>query len=167
VVALGIQENPLRVRLLGPARTPIDVRSAGTRHVIAAMRTHGVRRLVVQSSYGVGPTRDRLRWIDAAFFSLVLKPQIADTELQEQSVRSSDLDWVVAQPVHLTDALDDALPFASTRGETRAMSVSRRSVGRYLAQAVVSPSLVHTRSHFHARPKADRSFSGPSVCSCT
>lgn len=143
VVALGIQENPFRVRLLGPARTPLDVRSAGTRHVIAAMRKHGVRRLVVQSSYGVGPTRDRLRWIDAAFFNLVLKPQIADTELQERSVLESGLDWVVAQPVHLTDAVDDALPFASTHGETRATSVSRRSVGRYLAQAVASPSLVH------------------------
>lgn len=143
VVALGIQENALRVRLFGPARTPLDVRSTGTRHVIAAMQTQGVRRLVVQSSYGVGPTRERLRWLDAAFFNLVLKPQIADTELQEQSVRGSGLDWVVAQPVHLTDAQDDALPFASMDGETRAMSVSRRSIGRYLAQAVARPDLVH------------------------
>src|SRR5262249_9053639 len=35
VVTLGISENPLRVRLFGPAHTPIDVRSRGTRHVIA------------------------------------------------------------------------------------------------------------------------------------
>ena len=54
IVTLGIAENPFRVRLFGTARTPIDVRSAGTRNVIAAMQKHGVRRLVVQSSYGVG-----------------------------------------------------------------------------------------------------------------
>src|SRR5688572_29244992 len=33
IVTLGISENPLRIRLLGPARTPPDVRSAGTRNV--------------------------------------------------------------------------------------------------------------------------------------
>ena len=38
IVALGISENPLRVRLFGPARTPADVRSIGTRGV----RTYSV-----------------------------------------------------------------------------------------------------------------------------
>ncbi|MBW1876640.1 MAG: SDR family oxidoreductase, partial [Deltaproteobacteria bacterium] len=54
IVTLGIAENPMRVRMFGAAKTPNDVRSAGTRNVIAAMRKHGVGRLVVQSSYGVG-----------------------------------------------------------------------------------------------------------------
>ena len=57
IVTLGISENPFRVRLFGTARTPIDVRSAGTRNVIAAMQKLGERRLVVQSSYGVGESR--------------------------------------------------------------------------------------------------------------
>lgn len=144
VIALGIHENPFRVRLLGAAHTPMNIRSAGTRHAIAAMRKHGVRRLVVQTSYGVGATRERLRWIDAAFFSLVLKPQIADTELQERAVIESGLDWVIVQPVHLTDADVDALPFASTEGGTRELSVSRKSVGRYLAHALGAPELVRS-----------------------
>jgi uncharacterized protein YbjT (DUF2867 family) len=143
VIALGIRENPFRVRLLGAARTPINIRSAGTRHAIAAMQKHGVRRLIVQSSYGVGATRERLRLIDALFFELLLKPQITDTELQERAVIESDLDWVIVQPVHLTDAADDAAPFDSVSGETRATSVSRRSVGRYIAHAVARPELVH------------------------
>jgi putative NADH-flavin reductase len=142
VVTLGIRENALRVRLLGPARTPLDVRSAGTRHVIAAMRKHGVRRLVVQTTYGVGETRDKLGLIDRLFFTLILKPQIADTELQNQEVSASDLDWVIAQPVHLTDAEEDAAPFVSTAGETKKLKVSRGSVGRFLADAVASPAFV-------------------------
>ena len=60
VVTLGIAENALRVRLRGSAGTPLDVRSRGTAAVVDAMQRHGVRRLVVQSSYGVGETRDRL-----------------------------------------------------------------------------------------------------------
>lgn len=144
VIALGIRENPFRVRLLGAAHTPMNIRSVGTRHAIAAMRKHGVRRLIVQSSYGVGATRARLRLIDAAFFQLVLKPQIADTEAQEREVIASDLDWLIVQPVHLTDGAQDELPFSSTNGETRETSVSRKSVGRFLAHAVASPTLVHT-----------------------
>jgi uncharacterized protein YbjT (DUF2867 family) len=142
VVALGIRENPVRVRLLGSAHTPLDVRSAGTRHAIAAMRKHGVRRLVVQTSYGVGETRHLLRPLDALFFQLLLKPQIADTERQEREVRESGLDWVIAQPVHLTDEPVDAPPAVSTEGEVARNKVSRRSVGRFLAQAAASPTFL-------------------------
>ena len=142
VVTLGISENPLRVRMLGPARTPLQVRSAGTRNVIAAMRRHGVRRLVAQTSYGVGSTRDRLRLVDRLFFELLLKPQIADTEVQDREVSGSGLDWVIAQPVHLTDEARDEDPFVSASGQTGRMKVSRRSVGRFLARAVREPALV-------------------------
>jgi uncharacterized protein YbjT (DUF2867 family) len=136
VVTLGISENPFRVRLFGPARTPADVRSSGTRNVIAAMRKHGIRKLVVQTSYGVGATRDRLSLIDRMFFALVLKPQIADTEVQEADVTASGLDWVLVQPVHLTDGGDDPMPYASAAGDTGKLQVSRKSVGRFLANAV-------------------------------
>ncbi len=143
VVTLGISENPLRVRLLGAARTPMDVRSAGTRAVIAAMRRHGVRRLVVQSSYGVGETRGKLRLLERVMFGLLLKPQIADTELQEVEVRDSGMEWVLAQPVHLTDDSADAhKPFASLDGRVQRWSVSRRSVARFLAHAVSAPEYV-------------------------
>jgi putative NADH-flavin reductase len=136
VVTLGIRENPLRVRLFGAARTPDAVRSEGTRHVIAAMKQHGVRRLVVQTSYGVGATRGKLGFADRLFFELLLKPQIADTELQDAAVIASELDWVLAQPVHLTDDAADPLPFLSSQGETGTMKVSRASVGRFLADAL-------------------------------
>jgi uncharacterized protein YbjT (DUF2867 family) len=138
VVTLGISENALRVRLLGPARTAIDVRSVGTRNVIAAMRKHGLRKLVVQTSYGVGATRGRLGLLDRLFFELILEPQIADTEEQDREVRESELDWVIVQPVHLTDAEEREMPLSSIDGETGKMSVSRGSVGRFLAEAAQS-----------------------------
>jgi uncharacterized protein YbjT (DUF2867 family) len=139
IITLGITENPLRVRLFGTARTPLDVRSAGTRNVIAAMRKHGVRRLVVQSSYGVGETRGSLRWVERLFFSLLLKPQIADTEVQELEVRESGVDWVLAQPVHLTDEESDQMPFASADGQVCEWKISRREVAQFLALAAQGP----------------------------
>ena len=144
VVTLGISENPLKVRLRGASGTPPDVRSAGTRHVIAAMQRQGVRTLVVQSSYGVGETRDKLGFIDRLFFALILKPQIADTEKQEALVRASGLDWVLVQPVHLTDGTEDEMPAYSMDGQVALMKVSRHSVGRFLAEAVSDPRFVRT-----------------------
>ncbi|MGD8608689.1 MAG: SDR family oxidoreductase [Myxococcales bacterium] len=142
IITLGITENPARVRLFGAARTANDVRSVGTRNVIAAMRKQGVRRLVVQSSYGVGETRERLRWADRLVFGLLLKPQIADTEVQEIDVRQSGLDWVLAQPVHLTDEQSDQMPFASPEGEVREWKIPRRGVAQFLAQAADSSAYV-------------------------
>lgn len=136
IVTLGITENPLRVRLFGAARTPLDVRSAGTRNVIAAMRKHGVRRLVVLTSFGVGETRGNLLLLERLFFSLLLKPQIADTEVQELEVRDSGVDWVLARPVHLTDDDSDEMPFTSTDGQVRERKISRKGVARFLARAV-------------------------------
>lgn len=135
IITLGITENPMRVRLFGASGTPNDVRSTGTRHVIAAMRKHGVRRLVVLSSYGVGETRNRLRPMDRLVFGLLLKPQIADTEAQEAVVRESGLDWVLAQPVHLTDDDRDEMPFASAEGEVHEWKIARKGVAQFLSQA--------------------------------
>ena len=142
VITLGITENPLRVRLFGPARTPLDVRSAGTRNVIAAMQRHDVRRLVVQSSYGVGETRESLRWIDRLIFEALLKPQIADTEVQEIEVRHSGVDWVLVQPVHLSDDETEGAPFASATGEVQGWTISRRGVAEFLAEATLRPDYV-------------------------
>jgi nucleoside-diphosphate-sugar epimerase len=142
IVTLGISQNALRVRLFGSPGTPIDVRSRGTRNVIAAMHRHGVGKLVVQTSYGVGATRDKLPPLYRLIFWLVLRPQIADTELQEQAVRTSGLDWVVAQPVSLTGDPQAGLPFASPTGELRGMKVSRSCVSRFLVQAVESSEYV-------------------------
>jgi len=142
IVTLGIAENPLRVRLFGTTRTPLDVRSVGTRNVIGTMQKHGVRRLVVLSSYGVGETRSMLRWVDSMFFQLLLKPQIADTEVQELDVKESNVDWVLARPVHLTDDEDEEVPFLSATGEVRDWKISRNGVARFLAHAAQAPDYV-------------------------
>jgi uncharacterized protein YbjT (DUF2867 family) len=136
IVTLGISQNALRVRLLGTSSTPMEVRSRGTRNVITAMRQHGVGKLVVQTAYGVGATRERLPRRYRLLYWLVLRPQIADTERQEREVRASGLDWVIAQPVSLTDDPHQGLPFASPTGELGGMKVSRGCVGRFLVQAV-------------------------------
>ncbi|WP_194815886.1 NAD(P)-dependent oxidoreductase [Nocardia sp. XZ_19_385] len=140
VVILGISENPMRVRLLGPSHTPKDVRSQGTGNVIEAMRNHGVRKLVVQTAFGVGESKPGLTRTNRLFYKLILAPQIDDTERQEALVRSSGLDWVLVRPVNLTDEPHDGMP--SDAAKPVLHTVSRASVGRFNAHAVDNAELV-------------------------
>ncbi len=141
IVTLGISENPVRVRMRGPAGTAIDVRSRGTRNVLDAMRRHDVGRLVVQTSYGVGETRGKLPPRYALMFRALLGPQIRDTETQDALVRGSDVNWTLVQPVNLTDDASGTAT-TSTDGEVSAWHVARRAVGEVLADAVTRPDYV-------------------------
>jgi uncharacterized protein YbjT (DUF2867 family) len=94
---------------------------AGGHEVTAFARRHRISRLLVQSSFGVGPT------------------QIIDTEAQESEVRDSGLDWIIVQPVALSDGALDAAPYVSLNGDTRSMKVSRRQVGACIANLIQAP----------------------------
>lgn len=142
VITLGISEPAWRVRLLGARATAGDIRSRGTDAVVRAARGAGVDRIVVQTSYGVGPTRPHLGIAERLVFALLLKPQMRDTERQEEVVRASGLEWTLVQPVYLTDVEDDT-HVTSTDGRTRRTRVSRRGV------AAVHADLVESGAHRH------------------
>ena len=72
----------------------------------------------------MGELRGSRGVFDSLFFSLLLKPQIEDTEVQEQIVRASGVDWVLVQPVHLIDSKKARVPFLSTNGQTRSLAIT-------------------------------------------
>ncbi|MET0735967.1 MAG: NAD(P)-binding oxidoreductase [Microbacterium sp.] len=137
VVTLGISEPPLGVRLRGARRTVDDIRSRGTATVVTAARRAGIRRIVVQSSYGVGDSREMLAFADRLLFALMIRPQIIDSEIQEGVLRGSELDWTIVQPVYLSDD-DSTEHFTSVDGSTRERKVSRRAVAHVHADLVES-----------------------------
>lgn len=135
-VTLGIPDNPFRVRLTRRASSRLDVRSAGTRAVLDAMSEHDVRRIVVQSTYGIGDTYRHLPLALKAFFTLAIRPQVEDHERQERMVRESGLDWTIVRPTVLHDEPTDAPAHVSTDDSAPTMKVSRRQVARVVADAV-------------------------------
>lgn len=143
IVTLGINENPIKVRLFGSSGTPMKVRSQGTSYFIQAMKRHGVKRLIVQTTYGIGETKKLLPWKDKLLIGLLLAPQFQDSEVQEGFVRASGLDWVLAQPVHLNDNEEELeRPFISIDGSIREMSVARKQVAQFLVQATVKDDYI-------------------------
>ena len=78
--------------------------SEGTRNVISAMEKHGVRRLICETSLGIGDTRGRL----GLYYTLFVIPVITyfyfnDKERQEQFIKQSSLDWTIVRPGQLTN----------------------------------------------------------------
>ncbi len=126
--------------------TQREICSLGTRVILDAMRARGLRRVVVVSSYGVGPTRERRPFPFNLIAATLLKDVMADKDVQEAEVRASETDWTIAQPLGLTDAPATGSPYVSTDGTHRVTRVSRADVaavcldaidtGRYLRETV-------------------------------
>jgi nucleoside-diphosphate-sugar epimerase len=138
VVTLGISDNAMKVRLLRRAGTPLDVRSAGTRAVVTAMRRHGVDRLVVQTTYGAGESFARLPLAWKATFLVVLHGQLRDSERQEDVVRSSGLAWTLIRPVALDDDRPGSDVVVSSTGDIGSFTVSRAQVAGVVAEVLGS-----------------------------
>jgi putative NADH-flavin reductase len=126
--ALGIEHERLRI-IEGDALRPVSVDAAilgqhavlsalGTRSlfrrirlfsesaalIVGSMERRGVRRLIVESSLGVGDSRGQLgllgTWIAVPIF---LRRIYADKEKQEAIIARSQLDWTFVRPAMLTN----------------------------------------------------------------
>ena len=78
---------------------PTRILSQGTANIISAMQQAGVRRLVCETSLGVGDSLGRM----GLYYTLFVIPFILpfyywDKGRQEEVVRSSDRDWVIVRP---------------------------------------------------------------------
>jgi uncharacterized protein YbjT (DUF2867 family) len=104
-------------RFLGPT----DILSQGTRNLLRAMQAHGARRLVCETSLGLGDSAGRLGLYYTLFVLPVILPfYFGDKTRQERIVAGSDRDWVLVRPGALTNG--------ARRGKIR----HGRGVGNFL-----------------------------------
>ncbi len=91
-------------------RKPIDVYSAGIASIGAAMKQHGIARVVVVSSAATEPRRHEgagfllNRVMQPLVTATIGKTTYADMRKMEAHLRSSSLDWTVMRPSGLFDA---------------------------------------------------------------
>jgi putative NADH-flavin reductase len=131
-----------------PATRPGNVRSQGTRNIVKAMEHAGPRRLICQSTIGIGDTRGLLpphyRYVIVPF---LLRRTFAEHERQEAAVRSSDLEWTIVRAGALTDgeptgsyrhgfpATEGSLEFEISRADVAGFTVGLLSDGAYLQES--------------------------------
>lgn len=110
-------------RYLGPTR----ILSEGTRHVLRAMETHRVRRIVCETSLGIGDSAGRMGLLYTLFVVPVILPfYFWDKTRQERLIAASSAEWVIVRPAALTN------------GEKRGVGKEGRDVGSFLRTVKVS-----------------------------
>jgi putative NADH-flavin reductase len=77
--------------------------SGATRVLVDAMKKAGTRRLICVTGFGAGDSRGRGGLLYNVAFSLLLGRAYDDKDVQEQIIRRSGLEWIIARPVILTN----------------------------------------------------------------
>ncbi len=91
IVSAAVKKHAVVISALGVKPTVKDkdippLRSEGTKNIIAAMKQHGVKRLLVISSQGAGDSKPRSGLFGKVIVPLFLKNRFAEVEKQERLV---------------------------------------------------------------------------------
>ncbi len=110
--------------------------SKGTELTIEAMKTHGVKRLVVLSALGTGDSLPLMPFVLRKLtVGWLLRIPYEDHERQEALVRASGLDWIIARPPRLTDGPARSRYVVKLAPERIPMTISRADVADFLVKA--------------------------------
>jgi putative NADH-flavin reductase len=123
---------------------PTSILSVGTRNLIRAMETHGVKRFICITALGVGNSRFKL----GIYYSLFLIPLMLlfyflDKERQEKLIKASTLDWTIVRPAQLFN------------GKLRSKYKVGATVGNYFFTLLISRADV---AHFMLSQLADTTW---------
>ncbi len=137
VMALGIPAGPEMV--LGPVR----LFSEATAVVVAAMRNTGVRRLICVTGFGAGDSRAAVGCLQGVVFRMFLGRAYNDKDIQEQIIRTSGLDWVIARSGILTSGSRTGSYKALLEPKTwRNGVISRADVADFLVKQIDDNALL-------------------------
>lgn len=146
--------NPLW--LAGKRGPAITARATG--NLIAAMRSHGVRRVALPLAWGSGASRPHASPLVRAAAATLIRRDYADFDAAEARLERSGLDWTVAYFGRLTDAPAGPGPHASAALRTPAnLAVSRADLARFLVDCVVENRFVRQRAVVSGPPARTRS----------
>lgn len=134
VVTLGQPPEPFEW-LPGKRRsTPADVCELGTRNIIDGIARGGAPRIIVVSAFGVGDTRHRAPWYIRLYLRVFLGALMADKERQEALLKATELDFLLIQPVGLTDGPATGRWLADPEGHIGKLQVSRKDLADFVVQ---------------------------------
>jgi putative NADH-flavin reductase len=135
IIALGSGKNRKSV-----------VRSQGTKNIIEAMKTNGVKRLICQTTLGAGNSNGNLNFFwKHIMFGWFLKQVFLDHELQERYVTNSGLDWTIVRPAAFTDGAKtkNYQHGFGANDKSLSLKISRADVADFILKQVADQIYLH------------------------
>jgi uncharacterized protein YbjT (DUF2867 family) len=143
------------ISTLGAAKGSVITDS--TRGILAGARRHGVKRVVVLSSFAV--QRERLRPLAKFITGMAIGSQIKDKRIAEEKLRASGLDWTIVHASVLTNGPASGATSIVPDDAKRSLSqkISRADVAAWLVDAATGDDR-HVRDSvaLAARPRRRR-----------
>jgi uncharacterized protein YbjT (DUF2867 family) len=126
---------------------PTHILSEGTRNILRAMETHGVRRLVCETSLGIGDSAGRMG-LSYTFFviPLILPFYFWDKTRQERLIAGSEVEWLIVRPGVLTNR-EGRGRYRHGRGVGSfllTVRISRADVADFMLEQLVSDTYLRT-----------------------
>lgn len=128
---------------IGPVDgSPPDLCARATMNVVAAMRRHGVRRLVCMTGALIGHPAEHLGWMYRFMRAMTPARVLDDRRAQERIVRESGLDWTLVRPTRLTDEPSRELHVGEDVDIGAFAHVARSEVARFMVDQIGREELV-------------------------
>jgi len=125
------------------------IRTSGTKNIVDAMSKLSIKRLICQTTLGMGESYQNLNFIwKHIMFGILLKRAFKDHQLQEECVTKSNLDYTIVRPSALThgiikneckigfDGTYRNLSLNISRAEVANFMISQLQNDKYLRKAV-------------------------------
>lgn len=141
----GEPSNPLHPTRPGDPDGP---GSNGARNIVAAMEAHNIKRLVCQTAWGIGQSKENADLAGSFFLKVLVPPLLrddyADKGREEDILRGSELDWIIVRPMILTNGhWTGNYRVGEELRPGRRPYISRADVADFLARQLTDDDFVH------------------------
>ena len=135
-VARTVRGTEAVVSLIGHVKgSPANLQTDGTRHIIAAMRAEGIRRIISLTGGGVPAPPDQPKLGDKIFRFIMkvgFKDMLNDAVAHAELLKASGLDWTVVRGPRLTQDPAAGSYRVGAVGVNASMSLSRADLAAFL-----------------------------------
>lgn len=117
------------------------IRALGTKNIIEAMNKTGQKRLICQTTLGMGESYRNLNFIwKHIMFGMLLKKAFQDHQLQEKYILASNLDYTLVRPSALTDGQISKQYHIGFDGNFKKLNlkISRADVADFMLQQLLT-----------------------------
>ena len=145
-VARTVQGADVVVSLFGQVKnSPKDLQTVGTRHIVAAMKTHGVDKIISLSGGGLPDSHDQPKLADKlirGIMGLLVPHVLSDAAGHAEVLRASGLNWRVVRGPRLTDKPATGQYRVGWVGVNASTSIGRPDLADFILKQVESDDFV-------------------------
>ena len=126
--------------------SPKDLQTVATRHMVAAMKAHGVARVISLTGAGVRDPEDRPKFVDRVFgllLAVAARNVLQDAKAHAEVLRESGLAYTLVRGPRLTEGPRTGVYKVGYVGKDSGTQVSRADIADFMLRQLTEDVWVH------------------------